>query len=294
MDHDGELAEAKLKTYQLIGRNIVLFQQMEQLLKIVLPRATVSISSETEIPSMMTGRCSAVERCTLGNLVNRFIDEVCDPEESDLEESDPEESDPEGDSDQVNLTTTLRLIFETPEARDMKIKRLNDLVDGRNRLVHHFFSRFEVNSIRGWRSTHEDLEDQHQQILSEIGTLRQLLDAKAKSDVLFAHPEIQRELVYGATREQLIEELRAAAQESIDPDGWTSLKAAINRDDVVSLDVITELLKGYEIRTVTALLEAVGGFEIRHDKDQKGKARTFYRVTGIQDPSAPDSAEQGT
>ncbi|MEQ1842585.1 MAG: hypothetical protein ABL994_19470, partial [Verrucomicrobiales bacterium] len=154
MDHDGELTEARTKTYQLIGRNIVLFQQMEQLLKIVLPLSTVSISSETEIPSMMAGRCSAVEMCTLGNLVKRFIDEVCDPEESD-----PEESDPEGDSDRVNLTTTLRLIFKTPEARDTTIKRLNDLVDGRNRLVHHFFSRLEVNSIAGWRSTHEDLED---------------------------------------------------------------------------------------------------------------------------------------
>ena len=150
MEQDNELAESKTRTYQLIGRNVVLFQQMEQLLKIILPEATVSISSDTDVQALKKERYAAVETCTLGNLVNRFIDEVCDP-------NDP---DPKGDSDQVHLTNTFRLKFDAPDGRDTMIKRLKDLVEGRNRLVHHLLSQVDVNSPASWRAIHDDLENQ--------------------------------------------------------------------------------------------------------------------------------------
>lgn len=284
MDQDDELAEAKSKTYQMIGRNVVFFQQMEHLLKSVVPSATVSISSDTDVQSMMTKRWCEVETRTLGILVDRFINEVCDPNESD----------PTGESDQVYLTTTLRLKFETPEGRDAMIKRLKDLVAGRNHLVHHLLTQIDANSPESWRLIHDDLENQHRQVLLEIESLRRLVRSIEMNRALIAHPEIQRELVYGPIREQLIETLWDAAGESADPDGWTSLKAAINNDRFISPDVITELLEGYEIRTVSAFLENLRGFEIRHDRDQNGKSRTFYRVTGTQNPTAPDPAEQRT
>lgn len=284
MDQDDELAEWKSKTYQLVGRNVLLFQQMEHLLKIILPRSTVSISSETDAPSMMTDRSSAVETCTLGTLVKRFIAEVCDPHEPD----------PTGDSDhdQVNLTAAFRLRFDDPDGRDAMIQRLNDLNFGRNRLVHHLLSGVDVNSPASWCSIHDELEVQHQQVLSEIETLRHLVDAMAMSGALVAHPEIQRELVCGPIREHLIEKLRTEAEKSADPDGWTSVSAAIQSDRPVSSDIIRDLLGRLDIRNLSAFLEAVGGFEIRHDKDQKGRPKTFYRVTGTQSQSASDSAGQ--
>ena len=284
MEKVDELAESKTRTYQLIGRNVMLFQQMEQLLKIILPRATVSISSDTDGQAVRAERYAVVEKCTLGNLVNRFIDEVCDPNEPD----------PTGDSDHVNLTTTFRLKFDPLDGRDTMIKRLNDLVEGRNHLVHHLILQIDANSPTSWRSIHGDLEKQQQQVLSEIETLRRLVEAMGMGSALIAHPEIQRELVYGPIREQLIEQLRDVAGESADPDGWTSLKAAINSDRFVSPDVLTRLQESYQVPTVSAFLETVGGFEIRHEKDQKGRTRTFYRVTKTQNPSPPDSGEQAT
>lgn len=286
MEHDNELAESKARAEQLIGRNVLLFQEMEQLLKTLLPRATVSISSEIDALSMMPERSSAVETCTLGTLVKRFISEVCDPNEQD----------PTGDSDhdQVNLTVAIRLRFDAPDGRDVMIQRLNDLVDGRNRLVHHLLSKVDVNSPASWRSIHDDLEHQHQQVLSEIETMQHLVDTMAMSGAFVAHPEIRRELAYGPIREQLIEKLLVAARESTEPDGWTSLKAAIRSDGAVSSDAVLKLLGGYEIPTVSAFLQAVGGFEIRHDKDRKGRTRTLYRATGTQSPTATDSTGQET
>lgn len=278
MDQEDELAEWKKKTCQLIGRNVLLFQQMEQLLKDLLPRATNSISFDTDVQVARAERYAEVEKCTLGNLVNLFIDEVCDPDE-------PTFSD---EPDGPRLTLTIRLSFKTSEERDALIERLKDLVEGRNRLVHHLLSEIDVNSLASWRRIHDVLEDQYRQVDSEIKALQKLFGLMAMSGALLVHPEIRRELVYGPMRDQLIEKLMAAARESSEPDGWTSLKVAIKNGHFVSSDVITEFLQGYQIRTISAFLETVGDFEIRHDKDRKGKTRTFYRITREQNPAASD------
>lgn len=282
MDQDDELAEWKSKTYQLVGRNVLLFQQMEHLLKFILPRSTVSISSETDVPLMVTGRRSAVETCTLGTLVKRFIAEVCDP-------NDP---DPTSDAEDVNLTSTVRLRFNAPAERDVRLQRLDDLVKERNRLVHHLLSEVDFNSLASMRSIQNELEDQYQKVLSEIESLRQLVEIIAVSGAFVAHPEMGLEFVCGPIREHLVEKLRLEAGKSAHPDGWTSVSAAIQSDRPISSDIIRDLLGRLDIRNLSAFLEAVGGFEIRHDKDQKGRTKTFYRVTGTQNPAAPNSAEQ--
>jgi len=282
MEQDDEITAWVSKTHQLIGRNLLLFQSLEHLLKLVLPRATVSISPDTDIPSLKDQRYAEVETCTLGTLVNRFIDEVCDPNE-------PSSTD---DSDGLQVTATVRLRFESSEGRDVQIKRLKALVEGRNRLVHHFLPQIEADSIESWRSTHEGLEEQHREVLSEIETLRQVVEVMELSRAALKHPEFRRELAWGPVREQLIEALRIAAETSTDPNGWTPLRDAIRSEPWVSSMAIPELLGSYDIRTVSAFLEASGGFEIRHEKDQKGKSRTFYRVTTPEHSPTPDSSTQ--
>jgi hypothetical protein len=282
MAQDDELTTWVSKTHQMIGRNLLLFQRLEHLLKVVLPRATVSVSPETDIPSLKDQRYAEVETCTLGTLVNRFIDEVCDPNE-------PSSTD---DSDGLQVTATFRLRFESSEGRDAQIKRLKTLVEGRNRLVHHFLPQIEADSIESWRSTHEGLEVQHREVLSEIETLRRVAELMELSRSALKHPELRRELVLGSVREQLIEALRISAGNSTDPDGWTPLRDAIRSEPWVSSKAIPELLGSYDIRTVSAFLEASGGFEIRHEKDQKGKSRTFYRVTTPEHSPTPDSSTQ--
>ncbi|GEM_PF-3306593 len=76
MEQDDELAAAKSRAHQLIGSNLLLFQRMERLLKAILPVATVSISHGTDVHAFTRERYAAVEKCTLGNLVNRLINEI--------------------------------------------------------------------------------------------------------------------------------------------------------------------------------------------------------------------------
>jgi hypothetical protein len=281
MEHDNEIAESKARAEQLIGRNVLLFQEMERLLKVLLPRATVSISRDCDVRAEKARRHAAVEKSTLGNLVNRFIDEILVPNEPDLPD----------DSGQVRIDASIRLKFDAPEERDAMIQRLTKLVDGRNQLVHHLLSEVDVNSSASWRSIQGGLEEQQRQILAEIETFLQLVEATEMSRALVAHPEFKKELAYGPMREQLIERLRNAAGQSSDPDGWTSLREVIRMDGAATGDSLAALLKGYEIPTVSAFLEAVGGFEVRHVADPKGKSRTFFRIARSQHSSAPDPGD---
>lgn len=281
MKHDTELAESKARAEQLIGRNVLLFQQMEQLLKTLLPRATISISRDCDVRAEKARRHAAVEKSTLGNLVNRFIDEILDPNEPD----------PVGDAEHVCIHATIRKRFSASEDREAIIRQFTDLVDRRNHLVHHLLAQVDVNSPASWRSIHADLESQQRKILSKIKTLQQFIEATEMSLALVAHPEFKKELTYGPMREQLIERLRKAARKSTDPDGWTSLREVIRMDGAATGDSLAALLKAYEIPKVSAFLEAVGGFEVRHVADPKGKSRTFFRIARSQHASAPDPGD---
>jgi hypothetical protein len=281
MKHDTELAESKARAEQLIGGNVLLFQEMEQLLKTLLPRATISISPDQDVRAEKARRHAAVEKSTLGNLVNRFIDEILDPNEPDLPD----------DSGQVRIDASIRLKFDAAEERDAMIQRLTKLVDGRNHLVHHLLSEVDVNSSASWRSIQGDLEEQQRQTLAEIETLRPMVEMNDRILASLAHPEIQRELAYGPIREQLIERLQKAARKSTAPDGWTSLREVIRMDGATTGDSLAALLKAYEIPKVSAFLEAVGGFEVRHVADPKGKSRTFFRIARSQQSSAPDPGD---
>jgi len=181
MDQVANLAESRSTTYQLIGRNVLLFQQMEQLLKIILPRSTVSISANTDVQSLSERRHAAVEKCTLGNLVNRFIDEVYNPNEPI----------PTEDSGQLSITSAIRWKFPDSAKRDAQIQRLRDLVDGRNHLIHHIILNIDFDSPESWSSIQGDLEIQQRQILSEIKKLQQLINTMKKAAEKFSHLETQ-------------------------------------------------------------------------------------------------------
>ena len=282
MDQDDELAEWKAKVYQQIGRNVLHFQRMEQLLKIILPRAKVSISPDTDVALMKAKAGIAVEMETLGTLVKLFIAKVCDPEE-------PSSTD---ESETPGIKATLRLIFKSSEARDGLIKRLKDLVNERNHLVHHLLSQIDLRSPASWRSIQGALENQEKRALSEIEGLRQLVELIGWSRSLISHPDIRQEIAYGPIREQLLGKLRAASAKSADPEGWTPLKAAIHTEPRISPELLTEYLENFQLPNVSALLENVPDFELRHDKDQKGKTRTYYRYIGSQDSTVPDTVAQ--
>ncbi|NLT71650.1 MAG: hypothetical protein GXX91_13290 [Verrucomicrobiaceae bacterium] len=280
MDHDDELAESKSKALHLIGSNVLLFQEMEHLLKKILPHATVVVSSDTDARAMVTEREEAVETCTLGTLVKRFIAEVCDPKE------------PELSGESAQLSIALRVHFDDPAQGDARIKNLTDLVKGRNHLIHHLISTVDVNSLESWRSVHSDLEQQQRQIRSEIESLREWIKMMEIFGAALAHPEMRREFIYGPIRYQLNEQLLAFAQESADPDGWTSLKAAINSNRFVSPASITQFLESEQVPTISAYLKAGGDFELRQDKTRKGNTQTFYRAIGTQSSIGPEPCQR--
>lgn len=282
MDQVDELNAWKARVFQLIGENVLIFQQMECLLKDLLPRATISISPEIDAAAMLALRKGEVELNTLGTLVKRFITEVCNP-------ADPN---PENHVDRWAFTSSIRLGFVTDEGRDAMSSRLESLVEDRNRMIHHFLPEVTADSAESWCVAFDTLEDLKKRALSEVDRIRDLVGMLEMGRDLITNPDIQAELTYGPTRHLLIEKLKRASASSNDHVGWIPLRSALRSEGPPSSEAITELVSRYGVPNVSTLLESLGCFEIRHEKDSKGTCRTFYRVIEVPELQIIDDVVQ--
>jgi hypothetical protein len=144
---------------QKIGRNVVLFQQMEALLKTLL----VSSNSSGFLRNVKVEyqqRVDSVDRLTMGTLTRQFSKEVLFNSEETKPE--PEEWTEEDLSDawvstnfQVNLDTSGRQEFE---------KTLTTIVQMRNELIHQLLPKFDLDSTEGASEAIQYLDQQYEQI----------------------------------------------------------------------------------------------------------------------------------
>lgn len=271
MEEIDPIETARSKTYQLIGRNVVLFQDYELLLKALLPRTNLTITTPTATDSppksnLEMGR-KAVEGSTLGNLVSNYIRNVLD-----LGVPEPRE-----EPDEINFLITLRLHFNDPADRKAKEESLLKLVADRNHLFHQLLVQKTFSTAEDWLSLHPELEDLAKRVSSEIKAVRAHFKAIHLSSSASKNPEVMREFLLGPHREMLVEQLHSSASRSTDPDGWTGLKDAIHEEPLLASLKIPELLESCELNTLTALIETIGGFELQHKTLRKGLTRTLYR-----------------
>jgi len=120
-----------------IGRNMVLFQQFESLLKYIISNSSLSAkSSQLEQPKAKARK--STQKQTLGTLVGQYVENIL---VSDVDDSKP---DPETITEpyfsfrfRINPGDTFREEIKTT---------LSKLVIDRNQLVHHLLPSLDTNS----------------------------------------------------------------------------------------------------------------------------------------------------
>jgi hypothetical protein len=229
-----------------IGRNVLIFQQIEKGLKLVLPYIHPN-GSQKGINSFRSYK-EANESKTLGNLINSFIDSC------------------EYDNEYF-------------------VENLKNIVANRNKLIHHFGECEGVNILatkEGCLTCIADLESQHQDALSfyqdiklfVLGVLHCLRENYAES-----HPKI--DLLYKQLRAEVISKVEYINQSNPSDTGWDNTQivkllrlAETNTDkigDMTSLARAGEFIKikdpectpkNYGIKTLKGVLKVSSLFEI--------------------------------
>ena len=166
-----KLLEIKNEVMRKIGRNVLLYQQVEHILKYLVSNGRISGDVST-MKSRHESRKSSVAKKTMGTVAGDFFTEI-------FAEEDSFDSLPENPS-AVHLSISFRI--ETEEKHfELRRDAIASLVADRNALIHHLIPKLNTESIDSWLETDRDLDLQREKILPELEYLQTV--AKQFSDM---------------------------------------------------------------------------------------------------------------
>ncbi|MCZ8167273.1 MAG: OST-HTH/LOTUS domain-containing protein [Betaproteobacteria bacterium] len=255
-----------------IGRNLLLFQHIEHLLKQLMTSARL----EGTVRSMQTNleaRRAKIHKQTLGQLAGQFVDDVL----ADAGEREAPES-----VDQAwfsfGFTIHTDSAFVEQHAAEMKA-----VVDARNDLIHHFLPRWSPAFEDSTRAALEYLDQQRAQALPMRDRLQGFVNslqeaAKAHAEFI-SSPEGARQFeLHWLRHSRLVLLLGEIALRTPRADGWTVLASAghiLRQREPRELENMLEL---YGHRTLKKLLQATELFDIEEEPTPGGGTRTVYRI----------------
>lgn len=267
------LIKARDEVLRKIGRNLVNFQKIEQLLKGVI------------LSSRMSGYTSALEKShqqkseeihsqPMGTLVKKFFEHIY-PDDSESTTSDSQISEP---------YLSFSLSFNTDAAYiETKKETLKSLVDERNHLVHHLLLKLDLLSIESCLEMGTFLDEQRERQKEEHEHLHSLLknisEAWAKFSAFFASDERLKAIELAWLQQSpVISVLFDLSTSSARPDGWTLLSHAAQQIQSILPDELANLKKRNGYKTFNEILVASELFELKSESTKKGGIRLLYRV----------------
>jgi hypothetical protein len=177
------LKAARDAVFCKLGRNVALFQQLEQHLKLLIVLSRLEGSSAHELSSFGAKRKARVAKQPFGNLIRLFLKDVLGSP-GDVAES----------AATVTSAIRIRTAFQIEGAEHLQMKKgiYAALLAERNRLVHQLVEDHNLFTEEGIRKLDALLDPQADRIRSEIEDLRSI--AKQWNEMLH---ELTRQLGYG-------------------------------------------------------------------------------------------------
>lgn len=254
-----------------VGLNLLLFQQIEGLLKFLLSSHKAG-GTPADFKERQQKQTDTINKTTLGNLVNLYGTEV-------LQDAGAEVTEKESPADWVTFSFRISADAKFVEElrRDMKL-----VTDQRNELIHGFLPRWQPDSKDKLEETLAYLDAQYDKVLPMHEHLRttasHIQDAWNKLVEFMASDEYrkQSELMW-LQASPLVSFLRDAANQIHREDGWTYLARA---GDLANRDLAEEvenLKERYGYKTLKKLLVGSGMFDVYDEPLPDGHFRTLYK-----------------
>jgi len=274
-----------------LGRCLIQIQQYELLLKeIVAKREITAVLGSTPAQRANTESTTATATATktMGQLVGELTDKYFQPTFPEAGQS-PPESDADADDDEHPagwMRVSMRVSMP-PDAHAQLTGELQELVDLRNDLVHHFVEGQDLMSEEGCIAADMYLIDCNAEIdrhlVSLQGWAASMNEAKQSLAAFIASSEykdfLKAQLLPASSQREaalpgLIELLRMAEADQ-ENDGWTALNAAIA---LLRKTAPEETPRKYTFGSWRQVLHDARVFEVRRGPVEPGGAmETWYR-----------------
>jgi hypothetical protein len=267
-----ELEKAKNEVLRKIGRNMLLYQQVENMLKFLIANGKIS-GYASELKANKEQKTAVVLKQTLGQVVGQFVEKV-HPEydESTTEQAELKEG---------YFSFSFKLESDAVFYKTKK-DAFASIVADRNELIHHFQLRFNLQSIESCLEADLYLQQQREKLLPEIEDLKNLIEtlqAGRKEFVGFLVSEEgnkQFELLW-LRQSRLVILLAEISKQVVRPDGWTLLSRAGQLVSQHAPKEIAVLNERYGHKTLKGLILATELFDMMEEAS-KGGTQLLYRL----------------
>jgi hypothetical protein len=268
---DPTVIGARNEALSRIGRNVVLFQELEGILKFLAvgqhPSAPLS-----KAKALRVARAESVSTQTLGQIAGQVADAL-------YADSDAESSSPTGISEPW-LTFSFRIVADADSVNTDR-KAIKALIDERNDLVHHLLSRWNLHDPESCRALCVELDGQRSRIVREIERYRAYansLQEMAKELQAYLDSDEGRRQFNLAFLQQsrLVAVLTAVATECARLDGWTLLSTAGARLRQLIPEEFNAMKAEHGEGSLQRLVLATELFDVTSEQTVNG-TRSLYR-----------------
>lgn len=254
-----------------VGRNLLLFQQIEGLLKFLLSSHKAG-GTPADFKERRKKQIDTINKTMLGQLVGRYGTEVLQDAGMEVPE---EESPADWITFSFQISADARFLEDI--RRDMKL-----MTEQRNELVHGFLPRWQPDSMEKLAETLSYLDAQRDKVLPMREHLRttashiqdsfkELLEFMA-SDEYRNQSELMR-----LQASPLVSLLRNVAWQIHRTDGWTYLAHAGHLANRELPEEVKNLKERYGFKTLKSLLVGSEIFDVFDEPLPEGRFRTLYK-----------------
>lgn len=273
MESEVELEKAKNEVLRKIGRNMILFQQMERMLKYLITNGNVS-GYISEIKANKEQRAETIHKQTMGQLVGQFLMDTHLGSDESTEE--PEER------KEAYLSLNFKVECDAVYYENKK-KVLASIVADRNELIHHLLPGFNPNSTESCLETDRYLDQQREKLIPEFDMLRNMIKTlqegrKELGGFLVSDEGIKHFNMLWLRQSRLVILLGGIATQVTRPDSWTLLNTASQLIHQRAPEEVAALKKKYGHKTLKGLILATDLFDINEERTDKGGIRVLYRL----------------
>ncbi|MGB7934689.1 MAG: hypothetical protein WCH04_21200 [Gammaproteobacteria bacterium] len=268
-----ELENVRNEVLRKIGRNMLLYQQVEHMFKYLVANGRIE-GYASELKANHKRRVETISKQTLGATVGQYL-------EDNHTVNGQINSDPV-DLKEAHFSFTFKLDIDAVYYEKRK-DALASLVAERNELIHHLLPRLYPESIERWLETEKLLDLQREKLLPEINHLKSMVDALQEGRRELAEyvrsDEYKREIELTRLRQsRLVVLLGDIASQAARQDGWMLLSHADQLIRQHAPEEIAALKERYGKKTLQELIQATDIFDIAEELTKKGGIRVLYRL----------------
>lgn len=255
-----------------IGRNVLLFQQIEGILKYLIANHRIDWAASDYVERQKM-RVNSVQNQMMGNLVKRYTDDILsDAGESSYE---PEEI------TQAWISTSFTIAsdnnFYESQRANMKL-----VVDERNDLIHHFLPRWQPDSIEHMTTAVSYLDQQQEKVMPMFEHLNSVKETmkntfRELAEFLASDEATKQIELLVLQQSPLVTLLQDVAGQKARPDGWAYLSHAGQIACIHESDSVTHMKERYGHSTLKNLLVASEIFDVLDEPLPNGGFRTLFR-----------------